>query len=405
MKKFRDILTNEDVLIWVFIAYFLTFVLSQTMIAVDFSIVMKLLKYMRYVTVLFFALSAAVYFVDFAKDKRWSSFTWKEWGISALLVVLAVALLLNYKVTHDKKLIMSLIAAWSVSRADFDQLIRKFSVTQILTVVIVLSMCSFGLIENYLATRGDGSVRSAMGFDFVTRAPAILTFGLLYYCCIRKFRLKPLEIVLLQFVGTLIYFAGDTATYFILNEGLVGISILRLEKFRSATNKMFGWLEYIFVYLFPLMPLIPLLLSLFYRKGGFFYTLNNVTHNRISLMYGNIINHGFSLFGKSFKMYGYGAADYDFTNKYGTNYIDSGFMQIMLIRGLVIFVILIVLLAIVLRLMYAKERHFDILIVLVFSLASILTAGFVSSSSLVYVLMFAGIRSLLQLRKAGDVYA
>ena len=89
--------------------------------------------------------------------------------------------------TSDRTLFMLIIVLCYMSIYSIDYIIDVEAALQYFSMLFVVTLCSLGLISNYIIFRPDGGVRYSVGFTYPTNLSQIIMFILLYWGYKKKF--------------------------------------------------------------------------------------------------------------------------------------------------------------------------------------------------------------------------
>jgi hypothetical protein len=148
------------------------------------------------------------------------------------------------------------------------------------------------------------------------------------------------------------------------------------------------------VNLFPIATIATLFITVAYGQGGIFIKLDEILTHRLAQVYADLVNYGIHPFGVSFAQYGNGGAHEAITSVFGSNYIDSGFLQLLIVRGLIPFAFIVLFTAIALQQFYKHHMHQELFVALIITLLSTFSGGLMSNESVLFIFMFYGLRLL-----------
>jgi hypothetical protein len=325
--------------------------------------------------------------------------------ILILFALLLLSLAANYLVQGAYTFIADIMMAFVMSHIALKKTVSVRMYVLFATCLIIPVLCSFGVLENLENVRSaDDPVRYALGFDYTTRISGIYGFATLYYCYLNKFKLSGRDIFMMIFSSLLINFLTDTRTYFYLEVFFGAIALGYKFKLGPVMKKIYYVLETIFVHFFPIASIGTLMFTLLYEKGGIFFKLDAILSHRLSQVYADLVNYGIHPFGVKFAQYGNGGAHVAITNIFGSNYIDSGFLQLLIVRGLVPFVLLVLMTYIALFVLYKRHMHAELFVLMIVTLLSTFSGGLMSNESVLFIFMFYGLRLLYQDLRKGNAY-
>ena len=266
--------------------------------------------------------------MNLSKTLNYFRFHWKQ-----LLTVTAffLAMFIVAKNRDGMLDINVLLLVFSARDIDFRKLLGTFSLATFLVLCLTIYASQKGIIAN-MFMNADGGYRFSLGFNYVSFASQRLFFALCTYLMFRGKRISYPE--LLVFLLATIYMYQQTSTsspfylsILILTYALLSIKIFKKEfiigNFLSKALAQYGFI----------VALAVILYFCFYSSGNLFHLVDQFTHNRLRLSVDGFRNFGVSWLGQpisftTLDMFG------NFTSNY--NYIDSSFVQLLVIDGLIV---------------------------------------------------------------------
>ncbi|WP_155223247.1 MULTISPECIES: polymerase [unclassified Streptococcus] len=266
--------------------------------------------------------------MNFPKTLYYFRFHWQQ-----LLIVTAffIAMFIVAKNRDGLLDINVLLLVFSARDIDFRKLLGTFSVATFLVLCLTIYASQKGMITN-MFMNADGGYRFSLGFNYVSFASQRLFFALCTYLMFRGKRISYLELLALLLATIYMYQQTSTSSPFylsilILTYALLSIKIFKKEfiigNFLSKALAQYGFI----------VALAVILYFCFYSSGNLFHLVDQFTHNRLRLSVDGFRNFGVSWLGQpisftTLDMFG------NFTSNY--NYIDSSFVQLLVIDGLIV---------------------------------------------------------------------
>ena len=253
---------------------------------------------------------------------------WKQLLIAILLIFSMFIIAKN----RDGMLNISvLFLVFSARDIDFRKLLATFSLATFSVLCLTIFASNKGVISN-MFMRADGGYRFSLGFNYVSFASQRLFFALCTYLMFRGKRISYLELLGLLLATIYMYQQTSTSSPFylsilILTYALLSIKIFKKEfiigNFLSKALAQYGFI----------VALAVILYFCFYSSGNLFHLVDQFTHNRLRLSVDGFRNFGVSWLGQpisftTLDMFG------NFTSNY--NFIDSSFVQLLVIDGLIV---------------------------------------------------------------------
>ena len=100
--------------------------------------------------------------------------------------------LLSLQITHDRNFLVLIIYVLAAKDIQIEHLAKILFISEIVLIPTIAIMCGFGLIDNILVARDDGSLRYAIGFSHPNRLGSNLlalcfSYSILMYCQKKRF--------------------------------------------------------------------------------------------------------------------------------------------------------------------------------------------------------------------------
>ena len=178
----------------------------------------------------------------------------------------------------------------------------------------------------------NGGYRYSLGFTYVSFASQRLFFAICSYLMFKDKRITYLEMLFLLLLTIYFYKQTSTSSPFYLSIIVLAYALISLKVVKRDIILKSIFLSNIAKFSY-LISLCIVLFFCFYSSGEFFHLIDQFTHNRLRLSVEGFQNFGVHLFGQriSFKtldIFG------NFTSDY--NFIDSSFVQLFVIDGLIV---------------------------------------------------------------------
>ena len=266
--------------------------------------------------------------MNLPKTLNYFRFHWKQ-----LLVVIALFISM-FIVAKNRDGILDinvLLLVFSARDIDFRKLLGTFSLATFLVLCLTIYASQKGIIAN-MFMNADGGYRFSLGFNYVSFASQRLFFALCTYLMFRGKRISYLELLALLLATIYMYQHTSTTSPFYLSILILTYVLFSIKIFKKEFIIENFWLKKIANYGF-ILALIITLYFCFYSSGNLFHLVDQFTHNRLRLSVEGFRNFGVSWLGQhiiftTMDIFG------NFTSNY--NFIDSSFVQLLVIDGLVV---------------------------------------------------------------------
>ena len=266
--------------------------------------------------------------MNFPKTLYYFRFHWQQ-----LLIVMGLFIAMFIVAKNRDGLLDTnvLLLVFSARDIDFRKLLGTFSAATFLVLCLTIYASQQGIIAN-MFMKADSGYRFSLGFNYVSFASQRLFFALCTYLMFRGKRVSYLELLALLLATIYMYRQTSTTSPFylsilILTYALLSIKIFKKEfiigNFLSKALAQYGFI----------VALEAILYFCFYSSDNLFHLVDQFTHNRLRLSVDGFRNFGVSWLGQpisftTLDMFG------NFTSNY--NYIDSSFVQLLVIDGLIV---------------------------------------------------------------------
>lgn len=266
--------------------------------------------------------------MNFPKTLYYFRFHWQQ-----LLIVTAffIAMFIVAKNRDGLLDINVLLLVFSARDIDFRKLLGTFSLATFLVLALTIYASQKGIISN-MFMNADGGYRFSLGFNYVSFASQRLFFALCTYLMFRGKRISYLELLTLLLATIYMYQQTSTTSPFYLSILILTYALFSIKIFKKEFIIRNFWTKTLAHYGF-ILALAIILYFCFYSSGNLFHLVDQFTHNRLRLSVDGFRNFGVSWLGQpisftTLDMFG------NFTSNY--NFIDSSFVQLLVIDGLIV---------------------------------------------------------------------
>ena len=266
--------------------------------------------------------------MNFPKTLYYFRFHWQQ-----LLIVTAFFIAMFIVAKNRDGLLDTnvLLLVFSARDIDFRKLLGTFSVATFLVLCLTIYASQKGMIAN-MFMNADGGYRFSLGFNYVSFASQRLFFALCTYLMFRGKRISYPELLVFLLATIYMYQQTSTSSPFYLSILILTYALLSIKIFKKEFIIGNFWSKALAQYGF-IVALAVILYFCFYSSGNLFHLVDQFTHNRLRLSVDGFRNFGVSWLGQpisftTLDMFG------NFTSNY--NYIDSSFVQLLVIDGLIV---------------------------------------------------------------------
>ena len=289
-------------------------------------------------------------------------YTWRTiCGYTFIVLCLIVAIKSkNYYLIDTGVLIV-------VSRnVPFRLILKCTLLVQICLMILTLLSSSFGIIENRIYYRDDGSARFSFGYSYASYLAQAYMYMCISYVAIRKKEISLITLIMMLVGNIVIFVQTDTRNPFIITFTLVVIAgLLRFTNFDLVKLRFFRFAT---PFAIPLMASVSIYLGWFYNPFSTTYsTLNWMLSARISLGNKALHLYGIKPFGQYIQFISSGAAG---GMVQGYNYVDSSYIQMLLVDGIIFSIVLYGLFYLVTKALVHDNDYFLIICVILIAVHS-----------------------------------
>lgn len=370
VKTFIQKLTTTQVGLVVLAIYYFTLFLDITTLSFSFSKAATLCKLLRYVCYVYFlfVICKKVKILDLKSYiNKIKNFDKKQYFVAGVVLLVLFSIVMNLLLTKNKAWVFLLFTLIYASCFDFEDVLNTIFSAQFISLILITTLSSFGLMHDYVNMRADGTMRHSLGFGYPTYLSQFLLFMILYYSYKKNFKISPEKLGLYQLLIVFSYFLTDSRTEMLISECiLIGIfmnSVGILDKFKNVVE----FFKKAYATCFPLFPIGSYILVMLY--GFIFNTMNvngiifkiaqkfnHVFSNRLYQTFYDFKRYGLSLFGSNIDLVGYFLTKENEGTIIRSNFIDNEYMRILFENGWIFFIAFFAIISIVIWHLYKTKK-------------------------------------------------
>lgn len=370
VKTFIQKLTTTQMGLVVLAIYYFTLFLDITTLSYSFSKAATLCKLLRYVCYVYFLL--VIYKKLRTLDlksyiNKIKNFDKKQYFVVGVVILALFSIVMNLLLTKNKAWVFLLFTLIYASCFDFEDVLNTIFSAQFISLILITTLSSFGLMHDYVNMRADGTMRHSLGFGYPTYLSQFLLFMILYYSYKKNFKISPEKLGLYQLLIVFSYFLTDSRTEMLISECiLIGIfmnSVGILDKFKNVVE----FIKKAYATCFPLFPIGSYILVMLY--GFIFNTMNvnsiifkiaqkfnHIFSNRLYQTFYDFKRYGLSLFGSNIDLVGYFLTKENEGTIIRSNFIDNEYMRILFENGWIFFIAFFAIISIVIWHLYKTKK-------------------------------------------------
>ena len=370
VKTFIQKLTTTQMGLVVLAIYYFTLFLDITTLSYSFSKAATLCKLLRYVCYVYFL------FVIYKKLRtldlksyinKIKNFDKKQYFVVGVVILALFSIVMNLLLTKNKAWVFLLFTLIYASCFDFEDVLNTIFSAQFISLILIATLSSFGLMHDYVNMRADGTMRHSLGFGYPTYLSQFLLFMILYYSYKKNFKISPEKLGLYQLLIVFSYFLTDSRTEMLISESiLIGIfmnSVGILDKFKNVVE----FFKKAYAICFPLFPIGSYVLVMLYgfifnkmNVNGVIFKIaqkfNHIFSNRLYQTFYDFKRYGLSLFGSNIDLVGYFLTKENEGTIIRSNFIDNEYMRILFENGWIFFIAFFAIISIVIWHLYKTKK-------------------------------------------------
>lgn len=370
VKTFLQKLTTTQMGLVVLAIYYFTLFLDITTLSFSFSKAATLCKLLRYVCYVYFlfVICKKVKILDLKSYiNKIKNFEKKQYFVAGVVLLALFSIVMNLLLTKNKAWVFLLFTLIYASCFDFEDVLNTIFSAQFISLLLITTLSSFGLMHDYVNMRADGTMRHSLGFGYPTYLSQFVLFMILYYSYKKNFKISPEKLGLYQLLIVFSYFLTDSRTEMLISECiLIGIfmnSVGILDKFKNIVE----FLKKAYATCFPLFPIGSYILVMLY--GFIFNTMNvngiifkiaqkfnHIFSNRLYQTFYDFKRYGLSLFGSNIDLVGYFLTKENEGTIIRSNFIDNEYMRILFENGWIFFIAFFAIISIVIWYLYKNKK-------------------------------------------------
>lgn len=247
-----------------------------------------------------------------------------------ITLLIFLILSINYANHNDGLLSLSMIALIVSSRnINVFKLLKVFTFAEGILLLLTIISSKIGLIATVYMPSDDGTIRSSLGFGYVSFASHHAFFFICAYLILRNSKIKYLELCILLFIVVCLYKLTGTSSPFYLSllALLYDFLVEKILKRKLIVNNKF---LSIFAGLSFVIAFIIVIYFCTLASPSLVAIVDKITHNRLHLSIEGMKNFGITAFGQKINF-----ITLDIFGNYSGqyNYIDSSYIQSLVVNG------------------------------------------------------------------------
>ena len=417
IKTFIQKIVTPQMGLAVLSIYYFTLLLDMTTLSYSFAKAATLCKLLRYICYVYFLIMICKKFksLDLNEYKeKIKNFNKKQYFIAGVVIIALVSIVANLVLTRNKALFFLLFTLIYASCFEFDDVVNTLFSTQFISLILIVTLSSLGLMHDYINNRVDGTMRHSLGFGYPTYLSQFVMFLILYYSYKKDFKISPEKLGLYQLLIVFVYFLTDSRTELLVSECILICIFMKSTGILGRFKNIVEFFKKAFTVCIPLYPIRNFVNEMLYglifntmNVNGIVFKiaqkLNNIFSNRLYQTFYDFKRYGFSLFGSNIDLVGYSLTKGNEDAIIRSNFIDNEYMRILFENGWIFFIAFFTIAAIVIRYLYKNKKDGLLFISFVITTFSLLNPRIISITLSIFCFMIIPVLHDLLFNQGGHL--
>lgn len=260
-------------------------------------------------------------------------FKWPEYIVITVVFMLAF---LSWKNTQINSVMVMTGFICGAKEINFEEIVKHYFNVNLMLLLLTVFYSLIGVINNLVFFRGD-IYRYSLGIDYSTDLSAYVFYLCLAYCYLNYRNMNWLKWITLIGIDIVMYLITNTRVDAFLIFMIIPVMLVASN---PNKNKICKFIASSFWYLNIILPYAFVLLTYYFTfNRPWMARLDRVLSGRLTYGEEGFERYGITLFGRKIVEHGWGGAKglhMMKNNPFGYFYIDSSFVRLMIINGLII---------------------------------------------------------------------
>ena len=260
-------------------------------------------------------------------------FKWPEYIVITVVFMLAF---LSWKNTQINSVMVMTGFICGAKEINFEKIVKHYFNVNLMLLLLTVFYSLIGVINNLVFFRGD-IYRYSLGIDYSTDLSAYVFYLCLAYCYLNYRNMNLLKYSALIGIDIVMYLITNTRVDAFLILMIIPVILVASN---PNKNKICKFIASSFWYLNIILPYAFVLLTYYFTfNRPWMARLDRVLSGRLTYGEEGFERYGITLFGRKIVEHGWGGAKglhMMKNNPFGYFYIDSSFVRLMIINGLII---------------------------------------------------------------------
>ena len=417
IKTFIQKIVTPQMGLAVLSIYYFTLLLDMTTLSYSFAKAATLCKLLRYICYVYLLIMICkkLNSLDLNEYKeKIKKFNNKQYFIAGVVIVALVSIVANLVLTRNKALFFLLFTLIYASCFEFNDIVNTLFSTQFISLILIVTLSSLGLMHDYVNNRVDGTMRHSLGFGYPTYLSQFVMFLILYYSYKKDFKISPEKLGLYQLLIVFVYFLTDSRTELLVSECILICIFMKSTGILGRFKNIVEFFKKAFTVCFPLYPIGSFVIVMLYglifntmNVNGIVFKiaqkLNNIFSNRLYQTFYDFKRYGFSLFGSNIDLVGYSLTKGNEDAIIRSNFIDNEYMRILFENGWIFFIAFFTIAAIVIWYLYKNKKDGLLFISFVITTFSLLNPRIISITLSIFCFMIIPVLHDLLFNQGGHL--
>lgn len=417
IKTFIQKIVTPQMGLAVLSIYYFTLLLDMTTLSYSFAKAVTLCKLLRYICYVYFlfVICKKLRTLDLKSYiNKIKNFDKKQYFVAGVVLLALFSIVMNLLLTKNKALVFLLFTLIYASCFEFDDVVNTLFSTQFISLILIVTLSSLGLMHDYVNNRADGTMRHSLGFGYPTYLSQFIMFLILYYSYKKDFKISAEKLGLYQLLIVFVYFLTDSRTELLVSECVLICIFMKSTDILVRFKNIVEFFKKAFTVCFPLYPIGSFVIVMLYglvfntmSVNGIVFKiaqkLNNIFSNRLYQTFYDFKRYGFSLFGSNIDLVGYSLTKGNEDAVIRSNFIDNEYMRILFENGWIFFIAFFTIAAIVIWYLYKNKKDGLLFISFVITTFSLLNPRIISITLSIFCLMIIPVLHDLLFNQGGHV--
>lgn len=271
---------------------------------------------------------------------------WKWWQL-LLITGLLILGTISWRAAHYPEILMMMVFILGAKDVPLRKIIEWYFYLSLAMLLVLAAISLLNIVPNLVYHSMLRPTRYALGMAYTTFVASHFLYIIFAYCYLRFGKMKWYDYIVILLAGIIVMKVTDTRLDFY--ETILLIPVMVIAQLAQKGNLYSRILASFWWITTPLLAAITLISSYFYDpKNQIFFKMNSLLSGRLSLSNEAFHRYPVNLFGRKIVEHSFGGtkgASFANHNLYelSTNYfyIDSSFVRMLLVWGLLVFVFVI----------------------------------------------------------------